>query len=82
MDAVILERVKTEIARLAKLDVDTIQADAWLIEYGLDSVTSVDLIMNLEAELDIEIADEDLANLTTVADIVELIEAKLAFGAA
>jgi acyl carrier protein len=79
---VILERVKTEIACLAKLDVEAIQADAWLIEYGLDSVTSVDLIMNLEAELDIEIADEDLANLTTVADIVDLIEAKLAFGAA
>ncbi len=82
MDFVILERVKTEIASLAKLDVEAIQADAWLIEYGLDSVTSVDLIMNLEAELDIEIADEDLANLTTVADIVDLIEAKLAFGAA
>lgn len=82
MAAVILERVKTEIASLAKLNVEAIQADAWLIEYGLDSVTSVDLIMNLEAELGIEIADEDLANLTTVADIVELIEAKLAFGAA
>jgi len=82
LDVVIFERVKTEIARLAKLDAEAIKAEAWLIEYGLDSVTSVDLIMNLEAELDIEIADEDLANLTTVADIVDLIEAKLAFGAA
>lgn len=44
-------------------------------DLGADSIDVVDLIMSLEDEFEVEMPDEDVANIKTVGDIVNYIEA-------
>ncbi len=55
-------------------NLSAITEETWLIELGLDSVTSADMIMELEERLNIEISDQDAVSLTTVRDVFHLIE--------
>ncbi|MEZ4865656.1 MAG: phosphopantetheine-binding protein [Caldilineaceae bacterium] len=66
--------IKQEIAFVCAIDPATVREDAWLIEYGLDSVRSMELILALEAHFDLELPDEELGTLTTVGDVVALIQ--------
>lgn len=45
-------------------------------ELGVDSLDLVDLVYELEEELNVEFADEELMNLKTVQDVLNLIESK------
>lgn len=45
-------------------------------DLGLSSLKTVELIITLEDRYDISIADDDLATLVTLRDVVELIERK------
>ena len=65
--------IKHEIALVCAIDPATVREDAWLIEYGLDSVRSMDLILALEAHFAIDLPDEELGALTTVGDVIALI---------
>ena len=47
-------------------------------DLGADSLDMVEIIMGLEDEFDIEIPDEDAADIKTVAEVVAYIESKLA----
>ena len=71
------ERVKEIIVK--ELDVDpeevTIQA-SFIDDLGADSLDTVELIMALEDEFDIEIPDEDAEKIGTVGDAVKYIEDK------
>jgi len=49
-------------------------------DLGLDSLDTVELTLALEQEYNIEIPDEELTDLTTVKDAVELIEKKVSVG--
>jgi len=51
-------------------------------DVGLDSLDVVELTLALEERYGIEIPDEDLENVATVRDAIELIEAKTSAGAA
>ncbi len=42
-------------------------------DLGVDSLALVELIMELETELEIEISDDDLAALKTIADVTALV---------
>lgn len=44
---------------------------------GVDSLDRVEIVMDLEDEFSIEVSDEEMANLVTVADLINLVEAKL-----
>ena len=70
----IAQQIKQELAQICAIDPADVRDDAWLIEYGLDSVRSLELIMALEEHFDIELPDEAFARLQTVADVVRLIE--------
>ena len=43
-------------------------------ELGADSLDLVDLVMSVEEEFGVKVADEDLENIKTVGDIVNYIE--------
>lgn len=45
-------------------------------DLGIDSLSAVELSLELESNFGIRIEDEELANLKTVKDMVELIESK------
>lgn len=70
----IAKQIKRELAYICAIEPEHIRDEAWLIEYGLDSVRSMELIITLEEHFDILIPDEAIARLQTVADVVKLIE--------
>lgn len=43
-------------------------------DLGADSLDAVDMLMSLEDEFDVEIPDEEIENIKTVADLVAYIE--------
>lgn len=65
------EKVRDIIAKQLDIDPATIALDSKLIDdLKADSLDIVELIMDLEQEFGIEIPDEDLPKVQTVADIV------------
>lgn len=78
----VFESVKETIQSTSPVESDTtnIQEDSWLVEYGFDSVNSLELIMALEEQFDIEIEDEHVVEIQTVNDIVIMIESYIEAG--
>lgn len=71
----IFEKVRAIICDQLELDEEVVTLDAVLLEdLGADSIDLADLVMTLEDEFDLEISDEELENIRTVADIVKFIE--------
>jgi acyl carrier protein len=64
--------------RLDNLSIDEINPMAKLTEdLGADSLTIVEIIMELEDTFDIEISDNDIDEKSTIDDIIKYIEAKV-----
>jgi acyl carrier protein len=54
---------------------EQVTAEASFIDdLGADSLDTVELVMALEEEFDIEIPDEDAEKMTTVADAIKYLE--------
>ena len=71
------EQVKDALVESLNIDENDIQLESNLKEdLEIDSLSAVELSLDLETEFDIEISDEELAALVTVEDIVKLIESK------
>jgi acyl carrier protein len=65
-----LIQVDDELADLA----NTITIDSTLSELGIDSVIAIELAANLEETLSIQLADDDLAALSSVRGLIELLQ--------
>ena len=70
--------VRQILAEVCALDPSTLQPDAPLIDYGLDSARAIDLILGLEGAFGIHIPDEATATMKTLKDIVAYVEARTA----
>ncbi len=71
----VLEKVKSILAHQFDVDAETITADTNIMEdLGADSLDVVDMLMSLEDEFDVEIPDEEIEKMRTVADVVSYIE--------
>ena len=58
-------------------DVDKIKPEARLIDdLGADSLTAVEIVMELEKKLDIIIYDSEVEKIVTVQDIINIVEGK------
>ena len=72
----IFDKVKEIIVDQLDADENDVTQDASITDdLGADSLDVVDLVMSIEEEFDIEIPDEEVANMKTVGDIVKYIEA-------
>lgn len=72
----IFEKVKAILCEQLDIEEDAVTMDSNITEdLGADSIDVVDLIMSLEDEFELEMPDEDVANIKTVGDIVNYIEA-------
>ena len=69
------ERVKQIIVDPLGVAPEQVTAEASFIDdLGADSLDTVELVMALEEEFDLEIPDEDAEKMTTVADAIKYLE--------
>ena len=70
-------RVRTALADYLKRDVKTIKpSDALRNDLGLDSMATIELLYQIEDAFDVQIPDQDLPALVTVANVTAYIEGK------
>ena len=69
------ERVKNIIVEQLGVEADQVKPEAQFVnDLGADSLDTVDLIMALEEEFDIEIPDEKAEKIKTVGEAIDYIE--------
>ena len=74
-----LEKIKAIIAEVLNVDENEITMETTFTDdLGADSLDVFQIIMGLEEEFDIEIANEDAEKIVTVGDAVEQIKNALA----
>ncbi len=58
-------------------DVEKIKPEAKLIDdLGADSLTAVEIVMEIEKELGVDIDDSEVEKIVTVQDIINIVESK------
>ena len=68
------ERVKGIVAEQLSIGLDEINNESSFIDdLGADSLDTVELVMALEEEFDIEISDEEAENISTVQTAIDYI---------
>ena len=73
----IAEKVKKIIVDQLGVSADEVKPEASFVDdLGADSLDLTELIMAMEEEFDIEIADEDAQKILKVQDAISYIEAK------
>jgi acyl carrier protein len=73
------EKVKSIIAEQLGVKSEEVTDQASFIDdLGADSLDTVELIMALEEEFNVEIPDEDAEKMNTVGDAIKYIESKAA----
>jgi acyl carrier protein len=78
----IFEKVKKIVAEQLSVEADTITPQSnFANDLGADSLDTVELVMALEEEFDIEIPDESAEKITTVQEAVDYINDKVATSA-
>ena len=70
----IFAKVKSLIAEQLDIDEEEINPKTTFEDLDADSLDVVELVMALEEEFDLEISDEAVENIKTVADIIGYIE--------
>ena len=71
-----LDRIKAIVADQLGVDENEVTMESSFVDdLGADSLDIVELMMALEEEFDIEIPDEEAEKISTVADVVEYINA-------
>jgi acyl carrier protein len=68
------EKVRAIIADKLSLNEDEITMDSTFEDLGADSLDIVELVMALEEEFDVEIADEQAENAKKVGDVVNYLK--------
>ncbi len=64
------QKVKAIVAEQLGVDLAELRADASILDdLGADSLDVVEMVMSLEEAFDIEVPDEDVEEMRTVADI-------------
>lgn len=78
MSASIEEKVKEIIIEQLGVDASEVTKDASFVnDLGADSLDTVELVMALEEEFDLEIPDEDAEKLDTVGKAVDFITSRM-----
>ena len=73
----LLELFKTVAARVDKRDFPDVTRTSVITELGIDSLSMMQIVGEMETELEVMIPDEDLVELTTVGDLCGKVEARL-----
>lgn len=71
-----LREIVARVLELSEEQAEDLDRDTDLMELGLDSMTCVEVVVNLEDEFGITVEEEDLLveNMSTIARLEELVE--------
>ncbi len=73
----IFAKVKALIVEQLDVEEGKITLETTFEDIDADSLDVVELVMALEEEFDLEIADEEVENIKTVGDIISYIDGKI-----
>jgi acyl carrier protein len=74
----IADQIITALADYLKRDKKSIRLDHSLREdLGLDSMSTIELVYQIEEVFDFEVPNEDLVKLTTVGSVIDYVENRL-----
>ena len=73
----LLEMFKTVAARVDKREFPHVTRSSVITELGIDSLSMMQIVGEMETELNVMIPDEDLVELVTVGDLVGKVEARM-----
>lgn len=75
----IAERIKKIIVEHLDVDAEKVVESANFVDdLGADSLETVEIVMSLEEEFDVEILDEDAGKIQTVNDAINFIKNNIA----
>ena len=72
-----LQLFKTIAARVDKREFPKVTRQSVITELGIDSLSMMQIVGEMESELGVMIPDEDLVELVTVGDLVAKVEQRL-----
>lgn len=73
----ILTKVKTIVSQLLNIDTDDVEIKSdFYQELGANSLDHVEICMAVEEEFNIHVTDEEMDNIKTVGDLINLIQSK------
>jgi acyl carrier protein len=72
-----LEMFKTVAARVDKRDFPNVTRASKISEIGIDSLSMMQIVGEMETEFGVIIPDEDLVELVTVGDLCKVVEARV-----
>ncbi|MGH0035193.1 MAG: acyl carrier protein [Myxococcota bacterium] len=79
MQQELIERVHSLVSEQLGVDRDDVRPDANILDdLGADSLDVVELVMSIEEAFDLEIPDEDVEGMRTIADVESYVTKKLA----
>lgn len=76
--AEILDRLKSLLKEKYDIDPATLSGASRQDDIGLDSMTMVDLMLDIETELDFQFADLNIPKNPSLDEIVEIVQSNLA----
>jgi acyl carrier protein len=73
----LLAMFKVVAARVDKREFNSVTNESVITELGIDSLSMMQIVGEMETELGVMIPDEDLVELITVGDLVKKIAARV-----
>lgn len=74
----IKNKIKEAIANVSDIDLEDIPDEAsFKDDLGLDSLVLLEISVDIELQFGLEVSEEDLANLHTLQDAVDLVQQSL-----
>ena len=73
----LLEMFKTVATRVDKRDFPHVNQESVITDLGIDSLSMMQIVGEMETELGIMIPDEDLVEIITVGDLCKKVETRL-----
>jgi acyl carrier protein len=73
----LLEMFKTVAGRVDKRDFPNVTNESVITELGIDSLSMMQIVGEMETELGVMIPDEDLVELVTVGDLCKKVGQRL-----
>lgn len=71
------DSIRREVARITGVPATDIRPDRSIVEYGVDSLRAMELVVSMEEAFGISIPDDCLATMTTLEQVTAFVTAKL-----